>query len=55
MFYDDAYSKIGHVGIYMGDGQFIHSANPKRGVVTDNLNSSSYYNPRYVGARRLVQ
>ncbi len=54
LFYDDGYTKIGHVGIYIGNGNFIHSANPKRGVVIDNLNTSSYYNPRFVGARRLV-
>ena len=53
LFYDEGYTKIGHVGIYIGDGTFIHSANPSRGVVIDSL-SSSYYNPRYVGARRLV-
>lgn len=54
LFYDDGYTKVGHAGIYISDGNFIHAANPKRGVVIDNLNSSSYYNPRYVTARRLV-
>ena len=54
LFYDEGMTKIGHVGIYVGNGVFVHSANPKRGVVTDNLNTSSYYNARYVGARRLV-
>ncbi len=54
LFYDDGYTKVGHAGIYISDGNFIHAANPKRGVVIDNLNTSSYYNPRYVTARRLV-
>ena len=54
LFYDEGMTKIGHVGIYVGNGVFVHSANPRRGVVTDNLNTSSYYNARYVGARRLV-
>ncbi|MCR5186604.1 MAG: SH3 domain-containing protein [Clostridia bacterium] len=54
LFYDEGMTKIGHVGIYVGNGVFVHSANLKRGVVTDNLNTSSYYNARYVGARRLV-
>lgn len=44
---------IGHCGIYIGGGKFIHAANPKRGVVTDTLNSGYYYE-RYVTARRLV-
>lgn len=43
---------IGHCGIYIGGGNFIHAANSKRGVVTDTLNSGYYYE-RYVSARRL--
>ena len=45
--------EIGHCGIYIGGGMFIHAANPKRGVVTDTLNSGYYYE-RYVTGRRLV-
>ena len=46
---------MGHVGIYIGDNQFIHAANSKRGVVTDYMDyRNSYYNTRYVTARRLV-
>ena len=54
LFYNEAKTKIGHVGIYIGNGEFIHSANPQRGVVIDNLNTNSYYNDRYVTARRIV-
>lgn len=43
---------IGHCGIYIGGGNFIHAANSKRGVVTDTLNSGYYYE-RYVSGRRL--
>lgn len=46
-------ASIGHCGIYIGGGQFIHAANSKRGVVTDTLNSGYYYE-RYVSGRRLV-
>ena len=54
MIYDEGRTKIGHTGIYIGGGNFIHAANPSRGVVIDNLNSSSYYNTRFVTARRIV-
>ena len=54
LFYNEAKTKIGHVGIYIGNGEFIHSANPQRGVVIDNLNTNSYYNDRYVTARRII-
>lgn len=43
---------IGHVGIYIGEGRFIHAANTRRGVVTDTLNSG-YYNTYYYSARRV--
>lgn len=45
-------STIDHVGIYVGNGQFIHAANAKRGVVYDTI-ESGYYAQNYVGARRL--
>lgn len=44
---------IGHVGIYIGGGKFIHAANPKRGVVIDTINSGYYYT-YYYSARRFV-
>ena len=42
---------IGHSGIYIGDGNFIHAANSNRGVVIDTL-ESGYYADNYVTARR---
>lgn len=54
LFYNDEKTKIGHCGIYCEDGNFIHSANPQRGVVIDNLNTNSYYSQRFVTARRIV-
>ncbi|GFZ95483.1 C40 family peptidase [Dyella caseinilytica] len=43
--------RISHVGIYLSDGQFIHS--PRRGesVRVDNL-ADSYWSKRFAGARR---
>lgn len=55
LFYNDGKTKIGHCGIFIGGGDFIHSANPQRGVVIDNLNSNSYYSQRFVTARRIVE
>ena len=54
LFYDDGKTKIGHCGIYIQGGDFIHSANPQRGVVIDNLNTNSYYSQRFVTARRIA-
>ena len=44
---------IGHVGIYIGGNQFIHAANPRKGVIITSL-SDSYYAKRYVTARRII-
>ena len=55
LFYDEAKTKIGHTGIYISDGNFVHSANPERGVVIDNINTNSYYNERYIVAKRIVE
>ena len=43
---------IGHVGIYIGNDQFIHAPRRGRPVKVDTL-ASGYYNRRYVGARRM--
>ena len=53
VFNNESNTAIGHVGIYIGDGNFIHAANRKEGVKITAL-SSSYYQTRYVGARRVI-
>ena len=53
IFNNSSNSGIGHVGIYMGDNNFIHAANGSKGVVTTSL-TNSYYVTRYVGARRVI-
>ena len=46
------YSRINHVGIYVGDGQFIHA--PQTGdVVKISPLNTGYYNTTFVTARRI--
>lgn len=45
---------VSHVGIYIGDGKFIHASSARGRVRIDTLNSG-YYKKRYVGARRILK
>ncbi len=55
VFFSDykTFQGIGHCGIYIGDGKFIHASTEKTGVITSSLNSGSYIK-RYVKATRLI-
>jgi len=46
-------NKVAHVGIYVGDGRFIHAAGRGKNIRVDHL-SSSYYKKRYVGGRTYI-
>ncbi len=50
----DAGRAIGHVGIYVNNGIFIHQANPGEGVRMESL-YSDYYRKRYKTARRIIE
>lgn len=54
VFFGASASSINHVGIYVGNGKFVHA--PKRGedIKTASI-SESYFERRFVGARRYVQ
>lgn len=51
IFWKTTSAPVGHVGMYIGDGNFIHAPNSSKPVKIDSL-SSSYYSSRYVCARR---
>ena len=42
-----------HVGIYIGDSEFIHASSAAKRVRIDNIDQS-YYRKRYIGAKRVV-
>lgn len=52
VFFAGTYKRgVSHVGIYIGNNNFVHAANPSKGVRVDSL-SSSYYANHYHSARR---
>jgi cell wall-associated NlpC family hydrolase len=53
IFYNSAKTAIGHCGMYIGNGQFIHASSGSGKVVISNL-SDTYYNTHYYSARRVV-
>ena len=56
VFFKDTYSGCtnpSHVGIYIGNNQFIHASSSK-GVTISSLNST-YYTEHYYGARRVIK
>ena len=52
VFFHSNRKRIGHVGIYLGNGEFVHAAR-KAGVSVASL-ASSYYTKRFAGARRIL-
>ena len=46
---------IYHVGLYLGDGWFIHSTGSTDGVTLSSLDSSSYYKQYFAWGRRLLK
>lgn len=55
-FRDSSYASSGasHVGIYIGNGKFVHAVNSRTPVSIDSIVDGGYWDDTYVGARRLV-
>lgn len=53
VFFNTEGSGINHVGIYAGNGRFIHSSSPNSGGVIYTSLGESFYSKSYAGARRL--
>jgi len=50
VFFNTLGSAFSHVGIFIGDGKFVHAANEKTGVKTERL-SNGYWSKRFEGYR----
>jgi len=53
-FSGDTPGRVGHVGIYVGNGQFIHAPRPGKDVCYERLNNS-YYVEHYIGCGTLIK
>jgi cell wall-associated NlpC family hydrolase len=51
IFFDQEGRKSSHVGIYIGDGRFVHAPSSGKQVRVDTLDTK-YWKKHYVGARR---
>ena len=47
--------RVNHAGIYIGDGEFIHSSSTRSGGVRVDKLASDYWNSRYLLAKRVVE
>lgn len=52
-FTSDGSSRVGHVGIYVGDRKFIHASTPATGVKVNSVDDT-YYTRNFAGARRII-
>ena len=53
LFFSNSSESVGHVGIYMGGNQMIHTSTSQTGVIISDI-TSNYYIQHYVGAKRII-
>lgn len=53
VFFNTLNRRHSHMGIYMGDGRFVHAPNSRGQIRVERLDNS-YFRPRIDGARRIV-
>ncbi|CDS50858.1 putative lipoprotein [Polaromonas sp. CG9_12] len=53
VFFNTLGYSFSHVGIYVGDGRFVHASNPRTGVRTDRLDNK-YYAARFEAAKTVL-
>jgi peptidoglycan DL-endopeptidase LytE len=53
----DSYSdgRVGHVGIYMGDGSMIHASSSKGVSITNNVLQNPYWSKNYLFSKRVIK
>jgi len=47
--------KVTHVGIYLGNGNFIHASSGAKKIVIFNFNSKKFYKRRFLWGRRVIR
>ena len=52
VFFNTLDRRHSHMGVYLGDGRFVHAPN-SRGTVRIDVLSNRYWNTRFDGARTL--
>ncbi len=46
--------RVNHVGIYLGNGDFIHASSSGKSVVIYNFNKKKFYKKRFLWGRRVI-